>query len=125
MEQNGRIANFTNNTNLVLRWIIPNLPADVTVASAKFVVKLNETDANSAALINKTITSSNTDGVGQVEDVGTTNPAELRFDLTPTDTALLTPSIQYNYWCDVTLSTDEITTLEKGKIFSTQGSSHA
>src|SRR5262249_14899413 len=115
---------FANDDYLRIRWTVINLPFALSVLTATFVVKANEADPNSATVISKTITSTDSPDVGQIEDAGTNQTARLRFDLPPTDTNKLAPNVKYVYWCTVTLSTGEFSTIEKGEIFSFQGFSH-
>lgn len=122
-QYNARISSFTDNSYLRLRYTVTNVPDSVTISAAQLTIKEGETD--SEAVIDKSINSSNAAGTGQIENTGASGTGVLRFDLPPADTALLTPGIQYTYWVDVTLSSGEITTIEKGLIYSQQGSSHS
>lgn len=117
----GGIYNFTNNSYLKLRYTITSVTSPID--SAVFTIKLVETD--SVAVLQKTISATNSPGVGQIENDGSSGTGIIRFDLPPTDTVLLTPGVKYTYWSDITLDTGEVTCIEKGKISPIQGSSHS
>lgn len=117
----GGIYNFTNNSYLKLRYTITSVTSPID--SAAFTIKLVETD--SVAVLQKTISATNSPGVGQIENDGSSGTGIIRFDLPPADTVLLTPGVKYTYWCDITLDTGEVTCIEKGKISPIQGSSHS
>jgi len=123
-EFNGIISNFANDVDISFDWTITTVPALSTIASAEFTVKTVETDPDSAAILVKIITPTNSTGVGQVEDTGSDGTGKIRFDLTPTDTAKLTPGVIYVYWVYVILNSGQTTLVEKGSIFSAQGASH-
>lgn len=123
-EFNGRIGNFTTGNYIRLKWGVTGIPNGSNIVSAVFKVKASETAPDSQLILSKAITTVNVSGTGQITDSGSDGTGGLRFDITVADTNTLTAGTLYKYWVDVTLSTGEITTLEKGEIFATQGWSH-
>lgn len=123
MTVNSRIGNFATNSNLVLRRTVTGVPSGSLIASAEFVTKAAEDDAD--AILDKTVLPGDNPGVGQVEDTGVDGTGVIRFDLDPIDTALLTPGTKYRFWIEVVLDTGELVCIETGEIFSQQGSEHA
>src|SRR5689334_20862071 len=114
MELNGRISGFTNDSDASFAWIVTGVPAGAFIASARFVVKPSQISPDSAIIISKVVTTSDNAGVGQVEDDGADTIGRVRIDMTPSDSALLTPLTEYAYWIQITLNTGQKTTLEKG-----------
>ena len=126
MEQNGIISGFTNDSDASFIWTVTGIPFGATIASAKFQIKPTETSPDSAVIISKNVTGTDSAGVGQVEDDGATDLiGRIRFDMIPANSALLIPGTQYAYWVQITLNSGQKTTLEKGQIFTEQGLLHA
>lgn len=125
-EFQSSIGNFCTGNYLRLRWSVAGVPSGSAISSVIFKVKNTESDPDSALVISKTITTVNVNGTGQIENTGTTTGTGLvRVDLTSTDTNFLTAGTQFVYWVDVSLTSGETVTLEKGAIFAQQGASHA
>ena len=61
------------------------VPSGLTVTKAYLTVKTNQTDNDGSALFQKSITTTNTAGTGQIEDAGSSGTAVLRFDITSTN----------------------------------------
>lgn len=122
---NGKISGFSNNSNLGLRWTVSGLPANVLIDSAEFIIKPTATSSDIDTVLSKVVDTNNVVGEGQVEDTGADGIGEVRFDLVPADTSLLTPYVEYTYWVNIILDTGETTLAETGTIFAVQGSSHA
>lgn len=61
------------------------VPPGLTATKAYLTVKTNQTDVDGSALFQKSITTTNTAGTGQIEDAGSSGTAVLRFDITSTN----------------------------------------
>jgi len=96
------------------RRIVRGVPAGVTISSAILTLKATIATAD-PGLFQKSITSSNVVGTGQIEDTGSSGVGKLRFDLTDDDTLLMTADTQYYFDIQVTLSNGDILTLERGQ----------
>lgn len=92
---------------------VTGLSYGVTVTAALLTIKAALTNPD-PGVIQKSITSSNVPGTGQVEDTGASGIASLRFDLITTDTLAVTADLDYVFDIQVTLSTNDIFTLETG-----------
>jgi hypothetical protein len=65
-------------------------PAGTTIVQAWLTVKVNLTDLDAAALVQKIITTTNQPGIGQIENDGTGDvDFVVRFDLTAANTLLI------------------------------------
>jgi hypothetical protein len=114
-----RIKDFCVGDDFDLRCRVSKIPAGQTVTKAWLTIKIDENDLDAAAVIQKEITTANVAGVGQIEDAGATGTAVLRFDLTRTDTLLLTPDSPYFH--DVQIkSGNKISTPFKGMTIAKQ-----
>jgi len=113
---NSVISDFTAGSSLTVRRTVTRVPNGSLIQAAVFTVKAAEAGPDNADIIVKTITTIDQCGVGEVENEGGTGTCQLRFELTETDTILLTPSQVYYYWIDVSLDAGASTTVEKGKI---------
>jgi hypothetical protein len=71
-------------------------------------------------IILKAISTDDQAGVGQVENQGCDGTCQLRFELTETDTRLLTPNQPYYYWIEILFDQGGSTTVEKGRITATR-----
>ena len=96
------------------RRIVRGVPAGVTISSAILTLKATIATAD-PGLFQKSITSSNVVGTGQIEDTGASGIGKLRFDLTDDDTLLMTADTQYYFDIQVTMSSGDIFTLERGQ----------
>ena len=123
--QEGIISGFCDNNYISLVFDVPGVPAGSLMSTGLLTIKLTETAPDSAIVISKTITTTNVPGTGHIVDDGASGIGEIRFDLPAVDTGLLIPDVQYRYWVDIVLDSGEPSTLERGIIFSKQGSDHA
>lgn len=96
-----------------LKRIIANVPAGVTLEEAYLTLKVSYSDAD-PGLWQKHITTANVNGVGRIENQGSTGTGELRFDLTNTDTELMVANQPYYFDIKVVVSTGDLLTLERG-----------
>lgn len=96
------------------RRIIPGIPSGAVISSVIFTLKASLADADGSATIQKSITSSNVAGTGQVENVGTGGIGVIRFDLTATDTLAMIADQKYYFDIQVTLDSGDILTIESG-----------
>lgn len=97
-----------------IRRIVTGIPSGVLVSSASLYIKEALTDADSAAIIAKEITSSNVAGTGQVEDTGSSGTAKIRFDLVVADTEAPVADQKYYFDMEVVLDSGDILTIESG-----------
>jgi len=118
---NSIISNFAAGSSLTLRRTVTRVPNGSLVQTAVFTVKPAQPGPDDADVITKTITTVDHSEAGQVENQGCTGTCQLRFELTETDTILLTPNQPYYYWIAVSLDRGVSTTVEKGKITATRG----
>jgi hypothetical protein len=119
---NSVISNFAAGSSLTLRRTIARVPDGSLIQTAVFTVKPAEPGADNHDIILKTIRTNDQSGVGQVENEGTDGTCQLRFELSSTDTMLLTPNKPYYYWIEVFLDRGPSTTVEKGRIAATMAS---
>ncbi len=108
------ITGFVVGDDLEIRRTVTELPAAIEVAW--LTVKRYAGESDDEARLQKRITETDVPGTGQIVDVG--GPGEdgdLRFDLTPEDTASLGAKI-YVHDIQVKLSTGKVYTIEKGTI---------
>lgn len=97
-----------------LRRTITGLPSGITVSGAELTVKTSTSDAD-PGIFQKTITSSNVAGTGQIEDTGSTGAAVLRFDLGSADTLAMVANTEYYYDINITMSDASLVTVESGR----------
>lgn len=97
-----------------LRRTITGLPSGITVSGAELTVKTSTDDAD-PGIFQKTITSSNVAGTGQIEDTGSTGAAVLRFDLGSADTLAMVANTEYYYDINITMSDASLVTVESGR----------
>lgn len=98
-----------------LRRTLINVPSTSTVESATLTLKTSADD-NNPNLFQKSITTTNTVDEGHVEDAGSSGVAVLRFDITSSNTLLMTAGTQYDFDIKVTMSDGAIVTIESGKV---------
>lgn len=115
IETNLHLGNgIVRGDQFSLRRIVRGIPSGQLITSAILTIK----DAIATAdpgLFQKSITSTNVTGTGEIEDTGATGIAKLRFDITSTDTLLFTADTEYLFDIQVTLSDGTKYTLESGK----------
>jgi hypothetical protein len=110
----GYILDLSINSDWRLNHSVP-LPALTTITSAKFYLKANETDADGAALISKSITTSYTAGQGQITDDGAADGvADMVFEAAKAQTAGLVPWRSYYYEFRVVTNANIEVPTEKG-----------
>src|SRR5687767_12479195 len=109
----GRIDDFVAGDDLEVERSISSIPEGIIIETAWFMVKRKFTDADSDALISKTITSTNTANVGWVEDTGIDGDGLIHFYLTQVETALLTPLSEYQYSIKLKMDNDKVNTPER------------
>lgn len=105
---------FVRGDQFSIRRIVRRVPAGQTITSAILTIKSTIATADPGT-IQKSITSSNVPDTGKIEDTGASGVGKLRFDITDTDTLLLTADTEYFFDIQVTLSDGSIFTLESGK----------
>ena len=113
----GRIDSFVSGDDLEVVRTIAGIPEGVVLSTAWLMVKRKYSDPDSKALISKTITNSNTSGIGWIQDDGSLDgDGVILFYLTPAETALLTPLSEYPYSIKIKLDNGKVNTPETGKI---------
>ncbi len=116
-------SNFHNGKGIVRGNIfsdhhyITKIPSGITITAALLTVKTNISD-NDPGIFQKSITSADVPGTGQIENSGTNGTATLRFDLTSVNTLAMIADVQYLYDIRVTLSTGDVLTVENGETSS-------
>lgn len=99
----------------IRRWVI--VPTGLTVTKAWLTIKADIDDDDGSALVQKTITSSNVAGTGQIEKTGAAlGRALLRFDFVNTDTGALSAGEDHYWDLQVLLSDGQRHTLEGGMV---------
>lgn len=96
-----------------IRRIVRKIPAGITISSSILTLKATIAIAD-PGLFQKSITSTNVAGTGQVEDTNTNGIGKLRFDLNSADTLLMVADTDYYFDIQVTFSDGTILTLESG-----------
>lgn len=117
----ARIDNVVAGDDLEITRTITSVPSGATLTDAWLTVKEHPDDADSAAIIDKQITSADVAGTGQITDTGADGTGAVRFDLKDTDTALLVPGRDYYWDIQVKTSAAAIYTPTVGKIRTVQG----
>ena len=93
-----------------------SLPVGYTISAAWLSIKSRFRDTDNAALIRKSITTTNSQD-GQITDSSTSDGSiTLRFDLTSNETMLATAGVEYLYDIQVRTTSGEIHTLAVGTI---------
>lgn len=101
----ARIDNIVAGDDIQITRTITSIPSGAALTDAWFTVKEHPDDADSAAIIDKQITTADVPGTGQITDDGSGDQTgTVRFDLKDTDTALLIPG--RDYYFDVQVKTD-------------------
>lgn len=118
MITDGVINDFVAGDDLEIERGISSIPEGISIEKAWFMVKRKFSDPDNKAIISKTITSINTIDVGWIEDVGTDGDGLIRFYLTQTDTAVLTPLSEYQYSIKLLLDNGKVNTPERGVIIA-------
>ena len=93
---------------------VPRVPITTTITAAYLTFKSTISDLDAAATVQKSITVSNVDGTGQIENNGSAGVGTIRFDMNEADTLLFTANAKYFFDVQVKLSSGDIFTLEKG-----------
>lgn len=113
---NDNISGFVAGDTLEVRRTITGIPAGQTISKAWLMVKIMQTDVDASAIITKEITDANQAGIGHVTDTGGDGTGEVRFDLTPANTALLVSGNSYAFGIKIRTSTGNLYTPFKGTI---------
>lgn len=109
----GSITGFVCGDDLTITRTIGNIPSGQTLTSATITIK--DIERAVTPLVQYTVTSvSSANGV--ITDTGADGTGAVTFQLSNTDTALLTPNENCFYWIDVVTSASKIYTPEKGVI---------
>lgn len=90
--------------NLDIIRTIRDVPASQVLTDAWLTVKAHVTDADLAAVLQKHITVTYVQGLGNITDTGADGTGAVLFEITPTETAALTPRHDYVY--DIQVKTD-------------------
>lgn len=93
---------------------IPGVPVGVTISGGYLTFKNALSDIDSAAIVQKVITTSNSDGTGHVTDTGADGTGAVRFDMAKADTLLFTAGQKYFFDIQVQLDSGDVFTLEIG-----------
>ena len=113
---NVSITNLVIGDSKRIKRTYTGLPTGSTVSTAYFTAKRRETQADAAAVVQKTITVT-AGSSGQVTTADTTDgEIALYFDLTATETEGFTAGVSYAYDIEVVLSGGEKHTMEKGSM---------
>lgn len=96
-----------------IRRTVTGIPSGVLISSAQLTLKSSIAQAD-PGVFQKSVTSTNVAGTGQVEDTGASGIGKIRFDLVAADTLLLTADTEYFFDIQVKLDNNDIITLESG-----------
>lgn len=112
MSLNETITGFVVGDNLEIRRSVSDLPESID--TAWLTAKIRPGQADEDAVVQKTVTTTDAPGVGQVEEAGGPGAAGLlRFDLVPADTlAIGTRRLVYDI--QIALENGSVFTVEKG-----------
>ncbi len=116
---NSEIKEFVAGDDLDVIRTIGNLPAGQTLTKAWFTVKTEENlllPGDTNIVFQKVITAINVPGQGQITDIGASGTGAVLFELTDTDTALLTAKTVFFFDIQVLTSTGKLLTPELGRI---------
>jgi hypothetical protein len=114
-----QITGFVVGDDLEIRRTVTDLPA--AIEAAWLTLKHYSTQPDTAAKLQKRITTSDAPGTGQIVAAGGVGiDGNLRFDLTPANTTLLGAK-PYVHDIQIKLSTGKIYTIEKGTLQLTAG----
>ena len=113
------ITGFVVGDDLEVRRTVTDLPA--AIEAAWITLKHHPRQPDSEAKLQKRITTTDVPGTGQIVEAGGPSvDGDLRFDLTPYDTASL-GSKRYVHDIQIKLVTGKIYTIEKGTLQLTAG----
>jgi hypothetical protein len=108
------ITGFVTGDDLEIRRTVTDLPEEI--AAAWLTVKHYPAQPDEEATLQKRITTADAPGAGQIVEVGGVGTdGDLRFDLTPEDTARL-GARRYVHDIQIKLGSGKIYTIEKGTI---------
>ena len=96
-----------------LRRTVRGVPSGATISGSILTLKSTIATAD-PGLFQKSITSSNVAGTGQIENTGASGVGTIRFDLDDSDTLLMAADTEYFFDIQITLSNGDIYTLETG-----------
>jgi hypothetical protein len=124
--QGQEITNKVSGDDLRIQRTYTDLPTGIAYPKFYLTIKRRKTDADAAAIVQKNITTS-VGPAGQITDNDTAGGSiAMYFDLTPAETILLTPEVEY--WMDIQgiSSSGQIHTMEaQTKIVMLQGQTDA
>ena len=113
------ITGFVAGDDLEVRRTVTDLPAAIEVAW--LTLKHHPRQPDSEARLQKRITTTDMPGTGWIAEAGGPSvDGDLRFDLTPADTASLGTK-RYVHDIQIKLVTGKIYTIEKGTLLLTMG----
>lgn len=115
---NSVIQDFVAGDHLKISRTITNVPASDSLAKCWLTIKRREGDLDTAAIVQKSISSTYVQGQGQITDTGADTAGALFFELTNTDTALLIGGTVYFFDLQVKTTNGAIYTPESGKIIA-------
>lgn len=113
---NNQIREFVVGDDFNVERDVINVPVGATITKAWFTVKLNEYDADSDAVFQLDITATYVSGKGQITDDGADTIGHVSFEVSDTNSLLLTGDRIYYYDIQVLTSTSKLYTPEKGTI---------
>lgn len=114
-----KITGFVVGDDLEIRRTVTDLPAEIV--AAWLTLKLYPSQPDAEAKMQKKITITDDPGTGQIMEAGGPSiDGDLRFDLTPADTASL-GTRQHVHDIQIKLSTGKVYTIEKGTLQLTAG----
>lgn len=114
-----RITGFVLGDDHEVRRTVTGVPEGQTITKAWLTIKLKEKDADDDAVLQKSVTTTDQPGIGQIEEDASGDPegtAVVRFDLTNADTAPLIAQREYFFDVQVLTSADKLYTPFKGKL---------
>lgn len=112
----GVIDSFVVGDDLEIERNVSGIPTAQTITTAWLTIKRAFKHADSNAVIQKVITTTNDDTKGVILDNGASGTATIVFYLTPEETLLLNPYSSYVYDIQVETSAGKISTPEVGTI---------
>jgi len=117
----AKILNVVSGDAIDITRTITNIPSPQVLATAWLTIKTDRTAADTAAIIQKEISSGGVAGIGTITDTGGDGTGSVRFALGSSDTGSLTPAITYFYDIQVKTDTDNLFTPEVGIIKTVRG----